>query len=66
MGKCSGCKFMDSELEEVTECHRYPPHPQYGYPVISNDDWCGEFRTRMPHYDRNEHIRKENEDGPGR
>lgn len=50
---CGTCKFMDvviaDECEEcdapptpLTICRRNPPNAE-GWPLVMNEDWCGEW-----------------------
>jgi len=35
---CKKCMYYKDGF-----CHRFPPHPHYGFPKVNEDDWCGEF-----------------------
>lgn len=54
--RCKNCRFFspimykfdDTELEsDYGECRRFPPkavpEEEQGFPIISEDCWCGEF-----------------------
>ena len=47
MTTCKDCKFY-KELEPletgvIGECRRNPPHADLSFPMVDDDDWCGEF-----------------------
>jgi hypothetical protein len=55
-GRCRDCRWADFSNKEVIRCRRYPPVPVFdgseGYvdsytPVISADDYCGEFAAHL-------------------
>lgn len=54
--RCKNCRFFapimyefdDTELpSDFGECRRFPPKPvpaeEQGFPVVEEDNWCGEF-----------------------
>jgi hypothetical protein len=49
---CQTCRFVLMESRaDAGFCRRYPPTPLAGesefdctYPVVSPDDWCGEYK----------------------
>ena len=52
---CINCTYYDqNEMVELGKglCKRYPPQPIQGnlykssFPVVNNQDWCGEFEER--------------------
>ncbi len=47
-GCCNLCYFLvDNDIG--LRCHRYPPNnrDRNGFPIVSNEDWCGEFRDLL-------------------
>jgi len=46
--RCEDCRFAHIEDAKLGtgDCRRRPPWPGRGYPCISRDQWCGEFRPR--------------------
>ena len=40
IGRCHQCAFHD-RIESV--CCAHPPHPKEGWPMVDEDDFCGEF-----------------------
>lgn len=57
--KCENCKFFfrfpeSSALKNKGQCRRYPPvvekvddiSYQSKFPIICDDDWCGEFKHK--------------------
>ena len=44
---CSNCTFFKEKSPHNGYCHRYPPHPNEGFPVVANEAWCGEHKRRM-------------------
>lgn len=48
MNKCIECKYEFS-VSDIHECRRFPPVVSYimtSFPVIIEDDWCGEFKHK--------------------
>jgi hypothetical protein len=61
MGKCKDCQFVFAEAVDLgtnsgyvrNRCRRYPPvmvdnggDGNFFFPVVADDDWCGEFRGK--------------------
>jgi hypothetical protein len=46
--RCEDCRFAAIEDAKLGtgDCRRHPPWPGRGYPCVSRDQWCGEFRPR--------------------
>lgn len=56
---CASCEFFrqseEVELEVIGHCNRLPPAVFVdtdgdvctGWPTVTGDDWCGEFRGRQ-------------------
>ncbi|MFW5983187.1 MAG: hypothetical protein ACOCQ4_01705 [bacterium] len=55
--KCVNCKYWKDTADIVVggrrintklgECHRYPPteeNRENKFPIVMQDDWCGEFK----------------------
>jgi len=46
--RCEACRFFHKRQGRWSVCRRFPPTPgakgaKDGFPVVSADDWCGEF-----------------------
>ena len=44
---CENCVYGKNE-GIVIKCHRNPPVAGVGFVVVYNDDWCGEFKMKIP------------------
>ncbi len=48
---CGNCTFEASDEDfspnvVLQRCHRFPPHPNYGFPIVeSRECLCGEWRS---------------------
>jgi len=47
---CNQCKFADERKGNwgTYDCHRYPPEGLTEWPIVREDDWCGEFSRIRP------------------
>lgn len=60
IGECKGCRYFKPNQKQQGregECRRYAPRPHadsddllgtffVAFPVVFDDDWCGEFAER--------------------
>ncbi len=46
--QCRRCKFHNAKTGEYGDCRRHAPKPtsvpNWEWPLVAADDWCGEFR----------------------
>ena len=53
MGYCKDCVYFLKEAYvgdfglPRNECHRFPKRAGNGWPIVKEDDWCGEFAPGM-------------------
>ena len=50
--RCETCQFWEREdVADAPECHRRAPsnwQGQASFPISDKDQWCGEWRLRIP------------------
>lgn len=44
--RCDCCVYSFYDDNENLTCRRYPPVLESGFPKVSKDMWCGEFKSR--------------------
>ena len=53
MGYCKDCVYSHERADiddfgfYFLECHRFPKRAGHGWPIVKEDDWCGEFAPVM-------------------
>ena len=53
MGYCKDCVYFVKDAYEsdfgflYNECHRFPKSVKNGWPIVNENDWCGEFAPGM-------------------
>lgn len=47
---CESCVFSNNQ-GMVIRCRRNPPSPHGGFVIVYNEDWCGEYKMRIPKED---------------